>query len=501
MIRLSPVFRISLGLVLLTISILLAGNLLGLTPDLSQAKLDSRQRFCESLAVQLSLALNSNNVSLVKNTILAVSERDPDLLSAAVRKNDGAIVVQTRDHHRHWSNVRADSSSTPTHVQVPVFQGGARWGTVEISFLPLNGNGIVGLLKRPFVRLLLFVAASGFLVYYLLIRKALKHLDPSSVIPGRVKAAMDALSEGVVLMDDGGRIVMVNAAFAKRAGAPASDLMGTYLSKLVWTHPKSGKAVKQLPWANTINTGDSRTGVPMCLTNKQGEVRTMMVNSTPIHDGNDKLRGTLTTFDDVTQLEQNNVQLEEMLHMLQESRDQVHQQNAQLQILASHDSLTNCLNRRALFNEIDKAFEDALRSGDPLCCMMCDIDHFKQINDQHGHIMGDSAIREVSAALKSVIRDKDVIGRYGGEEFCILMQDTNREKAAQSAERLRARISALVVGDIRVTASFGLAFTEPGIADPKELLQRADAALYQAKDEGRNCVVIWQKTDYPETVK
>lgn len=492
MIRLTPVSRISLGLVLLTISILFAGNLLGLTPDISQAKLESRQRFCESLAVQLTLALNDNNVSLVKNTILAVSERDPELLSAAVRKNDSSIVVQTHDHHTRWGNVRAGSNSTPTHVQVPVFQNNARWGTVEISFLPLNGNGVTGLLSRPFVQLLLFVAVSGFLVYYLLIRKALKHLDPSSVIPGRVKAAMDALSEGVVLMDDGGRIVMVNAAFAKRTGASTSDLMGTRLSQLPWTHPKTGKAAKQLPWAKIMNTGDSRTGIPMCLTNRQGEVRTMMVNSTPIHDGNDKLRGTLTTFDDVTQLEHKNVQLEEMLHMLQDSRDRVHQQNEQLQILASRDPLTNCLNRRALFNEIDNAFEDALRSDSQLCCMMCDIDYFKKINDQHGHIVGDNVIREVSAALKSVIRDEDIIGRYGGEEFCILMRDTNRDKAAQSAERLRACVAELVVDNIRVTASFGLAFTEPVIAAPKELLQRADTALYRAKDEGRNCVVIWQ---------
>lgn len=494
MMQLTPVFRISLGLVLLTISILFAGNLLGLTPDISRAKLDSRQQFCEALAVQLTLALNENNVSLVKNTILAVDERNPDLLSAAVRKNDGSSIIQTGAHSYHWENAPTGESSTHTHVRVPVFQDNERWGTVEISFAPLNGSGLSGLLGRPFVQLLLFVAVSGFLVYYLLIRKALKHLDPSSVIPGRVKAAMDALSEGVVLMDDRGRIVMVNAAFANKAGAPPTALMGTYLSQLAWTHAKTGEAVKQLPWTNTIDTGDSRTGIPMRLTNKQGEVRTMMVNSTPIHDGTDKLRGTLTTFDDVTQLEHKNAQLEEMLHMLQESRDQVHEQNEKLQVLASLDPLTDCLNRRALFKEIDAGFEDAMRDGSTLCCMMCDIDHFKLINDQHGHIAGDSVIKKVSEALRTVTRDEDVIGRYGGEEFCILIRNTSRDKATQSAERLRSRIAGLVIENIHVTASFGLAFTEPGIPAAKELLQRADIALYQAKNEGRDCVVVWQES-------
>jgi diguanylate cyclase (GGDEF)-like protein len=125
--------------------------------------------------------------------------------------------------------------------------------------------------------------------------------------------------------------------------------------------------------------------------------------------------------------------------------------------------------------------------------MMCDIDHFKKINDQHGHIAGDNVIRKISEVLKTVTRDEDIIGRYGGEEFCILIRNTSRDKAAQSAERLRSRIAGLIIDNIQVTASFGLAFTEPGIPAAKELLQRADIALYKAKNEGRDCVVIWEE--------
>jgi len=225
----------------------------------------------------------------------------------------------------------------------------------------------------------------------------------------------------------------------------------------------------------------------------------MMVNSAPILDGNGKLRGTLTTFDDVTQLEYKNVQLEEMLHMLQDSQERVRHQNKQLQILASRDPLTDCLNRRALFKEIDEAFADAQHSGTTLCCMMCDIDHFKKINDRHGHISGDNVIKAIAVALNDVTRDGDAIGRYGGEEFCIVLRDTNRDKAAHTAERLRARIAGLAVEGIHVTASFGLAFSEPGMAAPNELLLRADTALYRAKKNGRNCVVTWRKTEHLET--
>jgi len=161
--KLTPVTRITIGLVLLTTSILLAGNLIGLTPDTHQASLEARQRFCESLAVQLTLALRENDLAMAQTTIEAVAYRDPEIQSAALRRVDGSLLVETREHKLHWKPEHSERS-TPNHVQVPVFQNESRWGTVEISFVPLNNGGVQGIIARPFVQLLVFVAVVGSLV-------------------------------------------------------------------------------------------------------------------------------------------------------------------------------------------------------------------------------------------------------------------------------------------------------------------------------------------------
>ena len=240
-----------------------------------------------------------------------------------------------------------------------------------------------------------------------------------------------------------------------------------------------------------MREGKSCIGVPMQLQGRDGLARTLMVNGSPITDGKGLCRGALATFDDVTQLEMKNSQLEEMLRMLKDSQNKVHEQNDQLRILASEDPLTKCLNRRALFESIEIEFNRAQQRDNTLCCIMCDIDNFKNINDRFGHGTGDRVIEEVAKALRAMTRDNDTIGRYGGEEFCILLPKLSLAQAAETAERLRSRIEAIDVDGIHVTASFGLTSSDFGAHDIRELLHQADTALYAAKDNGRNAVAVW----------
>lgn len=485
--NLSPVARITLGLVLLTIGILLAGSFIGLAPDNTRSTLEARQRFCEALAVQSSLALRENNIKMVENTIEMVVARNADIRSAALRRSDETLLVATPGHESNWQH-STSGLSTMTQVEVPIFRNNARWGTVEISFTPPAGSS--GWLGGTFAQLLLFVAVTGFIVYYLLIRKVLKHLDPSAVIPGRVKAALDVLAEGVVLIDDRGNIVLANTAFSTKIGATEQSLLGMPLSQLKWVQPGNTDRSQPAPWELTIREGKNQTGVPMTLNTQHSGQRILMVNSAPILDGKGKPRGALTTFDDVTQLEEKNTQLEEMLQLLQDSQDKVNEQNRDLKILASHDSLTDCLNRRALFETIDREIGNARRLGTPLSCVMCDIDYFKRINDTHGHITGDHVIRKTAEILRSLVRDSDAVGRYGGEEFCILLPGMPLEKARDIAERFRARIDSLDIDGIHFTASFGVARFDPDSDDAEQLLKQADEALYKAKESGRNQVAV-----------
>ncbi len=170
MIRISPSLRLSVGLAFLTASVLLLGDFLGLVPNRSEVMLDARKKICESLAVQLSLATTRSEYVLVRDTVKAFVDRNPDVLSAAMRTVDGVIMVQAGPHSKHWRHV-SETASTPTHVKVPVFQADKRWGSVEVSFAPHAPQGLWGKLKGSVYGLAIFVAVSGFVGYLFIGRR------------------------------------------------------------------------------------------------------------------------------------------------------------------------------------------------------------------------------------------------------------------------------------------------------------------------------------------
>lgn len=160
--------------------------------------------------------------------------------------------------------------------------------------------------------------------------------------------------------------------------------------------------------------------------------------------------------------------------------------------LAMTDSLTGVPNRRSLMDHIER--ELARRSGKPLALLMIDVDHFKSINDTHGHPVGDEVLRQITEMLVTRLRGGDVLGRYGGEEFCVLAPDTGAEGALMLAESLRETIASTPVstdsGKLSITVSIGISECPANVSrELKQLLAEADAALYSAKQAGRNRVV------------
>jgi len=166
---------------------------------------------------------------------------------------------------------------------------------------------------------------------------------------------------------------------------------------------------------------------------------------------------------------------------------------AAVERMAITDELTKVSNRRHFFELGDKQFATAHRYGPPMSALMLDIDHFKQVNDTYGHAAGDDVIRVVAERLRGVIRTMDLLGRYGGEEFALVLPETD-EGAAPLAERLREAIQATPIstceGEIAITISVGVAIMDTDDADLAALLNRADGALYEAKHAGRNCVMV-----------
>ena len=158
------------------------------------------------------------------------------------------------------------------------------------------------------------------------------------------------------------------------------------------------------------------------------------------------------------------------------------------------DPLTGLQNRRSLFELGRVEFSRAYRMNRPFCCMMLDIDHFKQVNDNYGHPIGDEVLQEFATRCKNSVRAVDLIGRYGGEELIILLPETDRETALHVAERLRFSIEEAPIkvshGEVRVTVSIGVAAKDEYTTDLETLIARADQAMYIAKHKGRNCVAM-----------
>ena len=168
-----------------------------------------------------------------------------------------------------------------------------------------------------------------------------------------------------------------------------------------------------------------------------------------------------------------------------------------LRFEALHDHLTGLWNRGAVLNLLQREEQRRQRSGDALGVIMVDVDHFKAINDSHGHLVGDVVLTEVAKRLTASVRGYDSVGRYGGEEFLIIVPGCNPQGLIISAERLRGVIAETPInsasGQIPVTISVGLVSVGPGNLKPVEhiaLVQAADSALYRAKAKGRNRVEI-----------
>lgn len=268
---------------------------------------------------------------------------------------------------------------------------------------------------------------------------------------------------GVCITDEHGVFESVNKSYCAFYGYEEAELIGRHFTLVV---PDEHKAALATLHDEFIAQGAEIRGEWEVMT-KSGAKKAILADAAHIHDGFGRPK-KVTFIMDITREKAFQDRLEEMTRL---------------------DALTGVANRRALFQKLESELERAKRYGQVLSIVMLDIDHFKRVNDDYGHQMGDMVLKAVACSISSTIRDVDFVGRYGGEEFLVIMPNTPEQGAVQLAERIRSTVEALRVGDqgLRTTISGGLARNTG--EDMTAFIETADKRLYQAKESGRNRIV------------
>ena len=479
--RLSLTTKLTVLLALLsTLPLLVVGNREQLAKAVEES-LRQRIAVCEEIAISCSLHLHRQDRIAIEKQIEQFAQRSPNVESIRLVRFDGLIVQSIGNPEQSW-HLAADEPSTPSNVRVPILRSNRPWGNLEVAFTETGGGSTNnGEMKNFIIALALNLVSFG-----LLLRRSLPALNSSNAVPRRVRNTLDTLAGGVVILDGQKRIVLANETFQKSCGIDGDKLIGRSLDKFNWRF-----ADACTPWETAINTKLRCSGATVFLLEESKAERCFVVNATPVFDAKEQLAGTLVSFEDVTTLEQQKQSLINAVSEIERSRELIHEQNLRLQELASKDALTGAWNRRALFEELDRVWKEQACQVQQLNCVMLDVDHFKKLNDNYGHAAGDQVLKDVVRTITQAVDNAGVVGRYGGEEFCIILPAMAVEEAVAIAEKVRFAICEQLAEPYHVTASFGVSAASFGATSFQAMLEQADQALYSAKHGGRNAVRCW----------
>jgi PAS domain S-box-containing protein len=302
-------FYVAAGLGSLLASVLFVAIYLGLVPDRISAIRDGRARLAEVIAATTSTLIVQGDVPSVKALLKFIVERNQDLLSAGVRKSDGELVAVIGDHTAQWSGLPGNYS-IDSQVQVPIWAGEKQWGTVELRFVPLGAPGWLGILLGPQVVMIGFVLLASAVLFYFYLGRVLRQLDPSRAIPARVRAALDTMAEGLLVIDLKGHIVLANQAFSDVVGSGPDDLIGRRTGVFGWLGPDGHcLGADDFPWNAALRDGVPRRNARVGMEDSRGKLRSFIVNCSPVIGGGGKHGGVLVSFDDVTELQEKEVEL------------------------------------------------------------------------------------------------------------------------------------------------------------------------------------------------
>ncbi len=303
--------KIVFGLQLLLISALGLAIVLGFVPNDQAATMRGRATLAEAIAVNASAFVSRGDMAALDAVLRTEAQRNPDILSMGVRKADGFLITDIGHHDAHWRDAKSGADAD-SRVFVPIWSQNKLWGSVEIRFRSLKRAGLFGFIDSPYTKMIFFVSLASMASFLIYLKRTLQHLDPSKVVPPHVRAALDTLAEGLLILDQDGRIALANRAFAAVKGCEPDKLMGTRATQLPWEQDlpddKRGAAAGDFPWLLAVRENQPQRNRTLHLKDSAGVRRTFIVNCSPIA-GRGKARGALASFEDVTPLVEKEIEL------------------------------------------------------------------------------------------------------------------------------------------------------------------------------------------------
>jgi diguanylate cyclase (GGDEF)-like protein/PAS domain S-box-containing protein len=287
----------------------------------------------------------------------------------------------------------------------------------------------------------------------------------------------ESINDPFNIIDKDYRIIKANESYSRMRGKKIEQLTGNICYKVLYQRDTvcDGCAVAETFFTGKPNTKEKLVSFPT------GSHAWIEIYTYPIFNEDGRVSHVIEYTRDVTQRKKAEAERDLLVDKLQH--------------LYRIDDLTGLLNRRALIERLEEEINRAKRYGSHLSLVICDIDYFKEINDMYGHDTGDRVLQEVSSLMRESLRNTDVIGRYGGDEFFLILPETSMEGSMEIADRIRLMVKNYAFSidkkkAVRATLSLGIAEYNPDKEDITNFIKRADTALYVAKGKGRDRVYV-----------
>ncbi len=487
--KVNPRHKILVTLIVLSLSPVVIAASIGLIDLENRSLMSKREDACRALANQCSEILERFGPASFPMRVENIVEEQAELKSLKIERSDGIRICEidlpTRDEPSWWKRYLPRQESEADTLTIPISKNGAAWLSIQADFVPLYWH------ETPLGRLLSvsgFIALLNLISFGLFLKRTLSFMDPKNAVPTRVRNTLDTISSGIVLLDCDARIMVINDAFSTACQVTREQCIGGNLDQFDWNQQDD----QPLPWHQAFETKLACTKTVELKSQNSG-LQVFNTNATPIFDASDALAGVLVSFENVTQIEAQRKDLLKAFRELEINKEQIRRQNDALRELASRDALTGAHNRRALFEFLDDCWCNKEQYTDGIIGIMMDVDHFKKLNDVHGHAVGDAVLKDVVKVAKAAIESEGFFGRYGGEEFCIILPGYKIENGLKLAEKVRIAIESNLAVPYAVTTSVGVSSSIFDAATSQGLIEQADKALYAAKHLGRNQTQLYSE--------